>query len=78
MIEAGASLSEQERAGDKAKALTTSLPLGSSLKTALAAMLANEDDFLAITDDGRYVGLLTMSGLHGAMRRSTGSPPPGD
>jgi osmoprotectant transport system ATP-binding protein len=65
-------------AGEAAIALGATLPLGSSLKAALAALLQSEEDLLAITDGSRYVGLLTMEGLHGAMRRSAGSPPAAD
>ena len=38
-------------------------------------MLQRDENYLAITDGGRYVGLLTLGGLHAAMRRSAGSPP---
>jgi osmoprotectant transport system ATP-binding protein len=51
------------------------LPLGSTLKSALARMLQSDESMIAVLDGDRYVGLLTLDGLHGAMRRSAGSPP---
>ena len=45
------------------------LPLGTTLKTALATMLQDDDPFVAVTAGGRYVGVLTLEGLHRAMRR---------
>jgi osmoprotectant transport system ATP-binding protein len=45
------------------------LPIGTTLKTALATMLQDDDPFVAVTSAGRYVGVLTLEGLHRAMRR---------
>jgi osmoprotectant transport system ATP-binding protein len=45
------------------------LPLGTTLKTALATILQDDDPFVAVTVGGRYVGVLTLEGLHRAMRR---------
>jgi osmoprotectant transport system ATP-binding protein len=45
------------------------LPLGTTLKTALATMLQDDEPFVAVTAGGRYVGVLTIEGLHRAMRR---------
>jgi osmoprotectant transport system ATP-binding protein len=45
------------------------LPLGTTLKTALSTMLQYDDPFVAVTAKGRYVGVLTIEGLHRAMRR---------
>lgn len=47
------------------------LPLGTSLKAALVTMLQHDDAFVAVTDAGRYVGVLTLDGLHRAMRRAS-------
>jgi hypothetical protein len=32
-------------------------------------MLQHDDAFVAVTDGGRFVGALTLDGLHRAMRR---------
>jgi len=45
------------------------IPLGTSLKSALVTMLQHDDALVAVTDSGRYVGVLTLEGLHRAMRR---------
>jgi len=45
------------------------LPLGTTLKTALSTMLHDDDPFVAVTAAGRYIGVLTLEGLHRAMRR---------
>jgi hypothetical protein len=45
------------------------LPIGTTLKTTLATMLQDDDPFVAVTSAGRYVGVLTLEGLHRAMRR---------
>jgi osmoprotectant transport system ATP-binding protein len=45
------------------------LPLGTTLKTALATMLQDDEPFVAVTAAGSYVGVLTLEGLHRAMRR---------
>jgi osmoprotectant transport system ATP-binding protein len=48
--------------------------LGSSLRDALAAMLAQDAGWVGVTDGSRYVGVLTPSSVHAALRRSvTGS-----
>jgi hypothetical protein len=41
-------------------------------------MLERDEDYLPVTDGERYVGLLSLEGLHAAMRRSAGSPPVAD
>jgi osmoprotectant transport system ATP-binding protein len=48
---------------------SATLPLGTTLKTALATMLQDDEPFVAVTANGRYVGVLTLEGLHRAMRR---------
>jgi len=71
-------LDEIGAAGALVHPFSAALPLGSSLKRALAAMLERDEGYLPVTDGDRYVGLLSLEGLHGAMRRSAGSPPPSD
>jgi osmoprotectant transport system ATP-binding protein len=50
---------------------SASLPLGTTLKTALSTMLQDDDPVVAVTAAGRYVGVLTLEGLHRAMRRAS-------
>ena len=56
--------------------LGTALALGSTLKAALAAMMQRDENYLAVTDAERYVGLLTLDGLHAALRRTAGNGTP--
>jgi osmoprotectant transport system ATP-binding protein len=49
------------------------VPLGSSLRDALAAMLAQDAAWVGVTDGAKYVGVLTPSSVHAALRRSVGS-----
>jgi len=51
------------------------VPLGSSLRSALLAMLEDDDPLVAVTGVGGYLGVLTLERLHAAARRSAGSPP---
>jgi hypothetical protein len=55
---------------DRVAPFSAVLPLGASLKPAFASMLQDDDPLIAVTDSGRYVGVLTLQGLHRAMRRS--------
>jgi osmoprotectant transport system ATP-binding protein len=59
-----------------------SVPLSSSLEDALATMLRQDDARVAITSDGRTVGVLTPDTVHRALRRSvhndsSATSPPG-
>jgi osmoprotectant transport system ATP-binding protein len=47
------------------------VPLGSSLKSALATMLQHDAGWVAVLDGERYLGVLTPNALHAALRRST-------
>lgn len=51
------------------------VPVGSSLRTALAEMLQHDVSWVPVTEGGRYLGVLTPDGLHAAMRRSVGHRP---
>ena len=46
------------------------VPSGATLKEALAALLLRDDGWVAVVDDGRYRGALTLQSLHAAIRRS--------
>jgi osmoprotectant transport system ATP-binding protein len=46
------------------------VPLGSSLRDALALMLAQDQGFVAVTENGRPIGVLTPAGVHAALRHS--------
>jgi osmoprotectant transport system ATP-binding protein len=47
-----------------------SVDLGESLEDALAVMMRSDDGVVAVTEDGRPVGLLTPNAVHRALRRS--------
>ncbi|MDQ1627930.1 MAG: osmoprotectant transport system ATP-binding protein [Actinomycetota bacterium] len=47
-----------------------SVPLGSSLREALALMLAHDQGFVVVTDDAGPIGVLTPTGVHAALRHS--------
>ncbi|MFF9852850.1 ABC transporter ATP-binding protein [Streptomyces litmocidini] len=54
------------------------VPLGTSLKDALAALLQHDAGRLTVTgDDGRPLGVLTPAGVHRALRRATAPTDPG-
>ena len=44
--------------------------IGASLEDALALLLLGESGRVAVTDEGRHLGVLTTSGIHHALRRS--------
>ncbi len=48
------------------------IPLGSTLRVALAQMLEHDVSWVPVAEDDRYLGVLTPDGLHAAMRRSVG------
>jgi osmoprotectant transport system ATP-binding protein len=49
------------------------VPLGTTLRTALAEMLQHDVRWIPVVDDAdRYLGVLTPNRLHAAMRRSVG------
>ncbi|MCX5226989.1 ATP-binding cassette domain-containing protein [Streptomyces sp. NPDC006553] len=52
------------------------VPLGTSLKDALAVLLQHDTGRLTVTgDDGRPLGVLTPEGVHRALRRASASAP---
>ena len=59
-------------AGEQARPIAAPVALGQSLKDALAALLESETGWVAVTDGGGYVGVLTLPALHAAARRSVG------
>jgi osmoprotectant transport system ATP-binding protein len=52
------------------------IPLGTSLRAALAELLQHDAPAVPVFNGNRYLGLLTFDNLHAAMRRSV--PEPGD
>jgi osmoprotectant transport system ATP-binding protein len=46
------------------------IPLTSTLEDALAAMMRHDEPVVAVTDDGRHLGVLTPGSVHAALRRS--------
>jgi osmoprotectant transport system ATP-binding protein len=57
---------------DRLTRFAVEVPLGSSMRTALAEMLQHDVSWIPVADQGRYLGVLTPDGLHAAMRRSVG------
>ncbi len=47
-----------------------SIPVTASLEDALAAMMRHDEAAVAVTDEGRTVGVLTPNTIHAALRRS--------
>ncbi len=48
------------------------LPLGTSLRAALAEILQQDVRWIPVVDGERYLGVITPNGIHAAMRRSVG------
>jgi osmoprotectant transport system ATP-binding protein len=48
------------------------LPLGTSLRAALAEILQHDVGWIPVVDGERYLGVMTPNGIHAAMRRSVG------
>ncbi len=48
---------------------------GASLKSAFAEMLQHDAAWVAVVEDGNYLGVLTPDTLHAALRRSVGGSP---
>jgi osmoprotectant transport system ATP-binding protein len=57
---------------DRLTRFAVEVPLGSSMRTALAEMLQRDVSWIPVAEHGRYLGVLTPDGLHAAMRRSVG------
>ena len=55
---------------DAARRMEAWVPAGASLKQAFAEMLQHDAGWVAVLDGDRYVGVLTPSRLHDALRRS--------
>jgi osmoprotectant transport system ATP-binding protein len=51
------------------------VPLGTTLRDALGEMLQHDLRWIPVTEDDRYLGVLTPNRLHAAMRRSVGGTP---
>jgi osmoprotectant transport system ATP-binding protein len=57
---------------DRLTRFAVEMPLGSSMRAALAEMLQRDVSWIPVAESGRYLGVLTPDGLHAAMRRSVG------
>ena len=57
----------------RARRMEAWVPVGSSLKAAFAEMLQHDAGWVAVLDGDRYLGVLTPSTLHEALRRSVES-----
>jgi len=60
---------------DHLRPFDVSIPLGTSLRSALAEMLQHDVRWVPVVEDERYLGVLTPNALHAAMRRSVGGTP---
>ena len=61
------------RVADRARRMEAWVPVGSSLKAAFAEMLQHDAGWVAVLDGDRYLGVLTPTTLHEALRRSVES-----
>jgi osmoprotectant transport system ATP-binding protein len=55
--------------------LEASVPIEASLKAAFSEMLQHDAGWVAVLDQGRFLGVLTPDALHAALRRSVGGDP---
>jgi osmoprotectant transport system ATP-binding protein len=55
---------------DRARRMAAWVPMGATLKAAFAEMLKQDSGWVAVLERDRYLGVLTPSGLHEALRRS--------
>ena len=58
------------RAGDRARPLGRTVPAGATLKDAFAELLLTEAGWVPVVDGDRFLGVLTPTTLHAALRRS--------
>ena len=58
---------------DRARRMEAWVPVGSSLKAAFSEMLQHDAGWVAVLDGDRYLGVLTPTTLHEALRRSVES-----
>jgi osmoprotectant transport system ATP-binding protein len=59
--------------GDRARRMEAWVPVGTSLKAAFSEMLQHDAGWVAVLDGDRYLGVLTPTTLHEALRRSVES-----
>ncbi len=50
------------------------VPVQGSLRTALATILQSDAGWVPVLDGDRYLGVLTPTALHAALRRSVNGP----
>jgi osmoprotectant transport system ATP-binding protein len=58
--------------GDRVAKFPVQVPLGATLRVALAEMLQHDIRWVPVVDGDRYLGVITPNRLHAAMRRSVG------
>jgi osmoprotectant transport system ATP-binding protein len=56
--------------GSAARRMEAWVPVGATLKSAMATMLQHEAGWVAVLDGDRFLGVLTPESLHAALRRS--------
>jgi osmoprotectant transport system ATP-binding protein len=57
---------------DHVQPFGVAVALGAPLRTAFSEMLSHDVQWVPVTSEGRYVGVLTPNRLHAAMRRAAG------
>lgn len=62
--------------GDRVQPFASRVPLGASLRTALAEMLEHDVAWIPVLDGERYLGVLSPNAVHAAMRRSVADADP--
>jgi osmoprotectant transport system ATP-binding protein len=67
------SLEQNGTASDALRPTTGTVPIGATLKDAMALLLQHDEESIGIVDGDRYLGVLTPSSLHAALRRSVDS-----
>ncbi|MGY1812958.1 ATP-binding cassette domain-containing protein [Blastococcus sp. SYSU D00820] len=57
----------------KPRATPAAVPVSSSLRTAMAVLLEQDEGFVPVVDGDRYLGVLTPDAVHAMLRRSLGT-----
>jgi len=72
-VEKGAAVGDARAAAERESQTWDEIDVGATLRDGLAALLAREEGWVAVTDGDRYLGVLTPRAVHGAALRSSAS-----
>ncbi len=75
--EPGRTASVDESVDTVVRPVGAAVEADATLKDAFSQLLLNDADWVAVVDRGRYRGVLTLEGLHAAIRRSVHQTDPG-